>query len=1190
MSRLLQNVRVSYRIAISVLLPLMGLICLSFYLVKTSLNVVHEADRLSVLMEIMPAISELVHELQKERGMSSGFTGSTGSKFAEMLPVQRVRTSAALVGLRAAVEGNVADENRAQLTALVAHALAGLDRLADVRSRVDRLDLSIEDIVTFYTNSITSLLEVADRLGAMSKDPGVSRSVVAYLALMRAKEATGLERAMGSAGFGAGVFAPKVYERFVDMVARQDAYLNVYKRFAGEAGQRYLETKFTGLVMDALARMQRVAIDSVRTGTTEGIQAEDWFDTITAKIDRMRDIEAYQAEELRTLTRQLRDQAHARYTGVLLGTFALSLLTLSCALVMARTVTSPIGALMSVMRRLTAGDSGVDVVGREREDEIGAIARALCAFRDLTEHQKAQLADAEDRFRQILTSISEGIFNVGMDGRIIYVNAAAAQMLGYAPEELRGQLMHPLVHYARADGRDLPVEECAIYRTAIDGESHQSSDEVLWRKDGGAIPIEFSSAPFCKDGQLIGAVISFRDITQRKRSERAMLEAKEAAEAASRAKADFMANMSHEIRTPMNAIIGMAHLAMKSGLTPRQSDYVQKIQQAGRHLLGIINDILDFSKHEAGKFSLESTDIYLDKILNNVADLISEKVSSKGIELIIEVSEDTPNHLIGDPLRLGQILINYANNAVKFTEKGEIYIVVYRERDEEEAVFLRFEVRDTGIGLTEEHVSRLFQCFQQADTSTTREYGGTGLGLAISKKLAELMGGTVGVDSCPGKGSTFWFTARFGKGKSHRRLIPVGDVRGRHMLVVDDNDKARDVLTHMLTAMSFRVETASSGEAAIVAVHENAATDPFAIAFVDLQMPGMNGLEVGQAIKALDLAEPPRLIMVTAYGREDVLERAESASFDEVLIKPMNPSAIFDAVMRVLGAAISERSENGPEGQRPIDVPAANLDNLRILLVEDNEFNRQVAVELLESLGVSVDIAVNGAVAVQKVESGDYDLVLMDIQMPVMDGLSATVEIRNRGLKDLPIIAMTANVMRSDRDRCQRAGMNDHLAKPVDPDGLVAMLRKWTIERSAAATPTALTYQKSQLTTGSPALPEIDPDVFDFAQLGTIYRWDMTKLRVALTGFLRNASTQVSVLDAVAANDDTAQLRHVAHALKGAANTAGARRLGRLAASLETASIAGESETAATLINLVGVTLAELNASLHSFLAERDSL
>jgi len=526
--------------------------------------------------------------------------------------------------------------------------------------------------------------------------------------------------------------------------------------------------------------------------------------------------------------------------------------------------------------------------------------------------------------------------------------------------------------------------------------------------------------------QISGYMVIVRDVTIEREVELKMSEARRAAEDAARQKSEFLANMSHEIRTPMNAIIGMTYLVQKTDLTPRQSEYLQKIQRSSQHLLGIINDILDVSKIEAGMLRIEQTHFELESVLANVVNLISTKAEEKGLQLELDIGHDVPVELIGDPLRVVQILTNYAFNALKFTERGEIVIKVRLiERDENEVV-LNFSVRDTGIGLTEEQKSRLFVAFSQADTSTTRKYGGTGLGLVISKSLAEQMGGEVGVESEAGVGSTFWFTVRLGIGQvQHEKLLPSPDLRGRHVLVVDDNDNAREVMSEMLKSMSMEVVEVTSGKEAIAAVKaaENS-RQPFELVLMDWHMPSMNGVEALRQIKALPLAEPPQLMLVTAYGREEIFAQAENCGINDVLVKPFSASTLFDSTMR----ALYQHIPDGPRVAADIS-PMASLNSIsgaRLLLVEDNEINQEVALEMLRQARFVVDLAENGRVALARLQEHQYDLVLMDMQMPVMDGLEATRQIRKiPELKNLPVVAMTANALAEDRQRCMDAGMDD---------------------------------------------------------------------------------------------------------------------------------------------------------------------
>jgi len=665
--------------------------------------------------------------------------------------------------------------------------------------------------------------------------------------------------------------------------------------------------------------------------------------------------------------------------------------------------------------------------------------------------QQQNLWESMQRFESILFSIQSGVLVIdAKTHKIIEVNPAAAEMFGAKRKDVIGNICYD--YFCTELKGSCPI-------TDLD-QSIVNSECVIVNTKGEKIPVLKTATEIILKGRKC-LLESFVDITEQKNA-RAKLEATNKqlnettslannlaneAQKANVTKSEFLANMSHEIRTPMNGVIGMANLLMDTNLNDVQRKYAETVCASGEVLLQLINDILDFSKIEAGKLEIEMIDFNLRDLIDDFAETMAYKAHEKNVEFLCFIPPDLHCSVNGDPGRLRQILINLAGNAIKFTSKGEIEVRVSYEFESDKEMLLRFSVRDTGIGIPEDKIDNLFNLFTQVDASTTRQFGGTGLGLAISKQLSEFMGGKIGVESKEGEGSTFWFTAKLVKSSHCKRAKPVPnfDIKNTKILVVDDNHTNREILLTQFDAYGVHSDAVPSGKVALEALHKaNEAGNPYQVAILDMQMPEMDGEELGNIIKSDEKIKNTILIMMTSCGLQNEAERFRKIGFAAYFTKPVRRSDLFDSL------AIALSSKEIPKSSKPTshkEITKLKKEHAHILLAEDNIVNQKVAVAILKKMGVTTDVAENGIEAVRMLESTTYDLVLMDVQMPKMDGFEATKEIRSPNSKvnnhSIPIVAMTAHAMKGDREKCIESGMNDYVSKPINPKALAEVLDKW---------------------------------------------------------------------------------------------------------------------------------------------------
>ncbi|NTV49661.1 MAG: response regulator [Geobacteraceae bacterium] len=862
----------------------------------------------------------------------------------------------------------------------------------------------------------------------------------------------------------------------------------------------------------------------------------------------------------------------------LLGMFFVLLAAIALAWKLGCTIAGPLTGFTTRINALAQpGSDKSQRLDEGRSDELGLLAGSFNILLDEVQRREKELHASHEKFRAVADNTYDWEYWRGTDGSLVYISPSCKRITGYSAEEFMqdSELMSRIVH---PDDRDMFLEHIEEVFTA--GRTKQDCNMHSFRiiaKNGEEYWIShICQEVFDMEGESMGRRACNRDITKSKQAEEkllafsALMEQKNAelggaliaAEEATQAKSTFLATMSHEIRTPMNGVIGMTGLLLDTDLNEEQRQYAEIVRKSGENLLGVINDILDFSKIEAGRLDMEILDFDLRTTLEDTTELLAVKASDTGLELICRIDPDVPVYLKGDPGRIRQIITNLAGNAIKFTHEGEVVISASCESEQDNFVKIRFEICDTGIGIPEDRLAAIFNPFTQADGSTTRQYGGTGLGLAICKQLVELMGGEIGVESEDKKGSTFWFTAQFEKqapeiSKSLEDSTYV-DISGTKILVVDDNATNRMLMITLLSGWGCQYETAGDGETALAILREAAEQhDPFRVALLDQQMPGMDGSQLGRMIKADPLLESTLMIMVTSLGRRGNAAALEKIGFAGYLTKPVRQNQLKDCIALVLGRLAGNVPKPGIVTQ--YTVAESSKRGIRILLAEDNVINQKVAQALLNKLGYKADVVANGLEAVRALELINYDLVLMDCLMPEMDGFKATAMVRDAASNVLnhavPIIAMTANAMMGDREDCIIAGMDDYLAKPVKKEELADVLDKWL-------KPGVRIVSAAQSTCDQPEAPTL----FNGSELLENFDGDRDFARSILDDALQEIPEEIEKLKELAAGTDMHSIRHQAHSMKGLAANICAPALRKICFKIETAAKDGDVESARRLL------------------------
>ncbi len=876
----------------------------------------------------------------------------------------------------------------------------------------------------------------------------------------------------------------------------------------------------------------------------------------------------------------------------------------SLVLLLWQLMVKPLRAVERFAASVKAGQPGDQAAlavadGSRFHGELHQLAESIREMTAMLDSRYRALQDSEERLQLATRAANIGIWDWDVLRDELVWDEQMYQIYGVARQDFSGAYEAWASALTPEDMRQAQDD----VKAALRGERPFATEFTVRRPDGAVRVIKGEAAtlrdPQGKAFRMVGVNI---DITERKRTEQelermnAELEqrvhertsqleaaiaelarARDQAESATRAKSEFLANMSHEIRTPMNAILGMTDLALRTDLSVKQRGYLAKAKIAANSLLAIINDILDFSKIEAGKLEMENREFLLQEVLDKVTAVVGLKAQEKGLDLLLNTGHDVPPALVGDALRLEQVLINLCTNAVKFTADGEIVVVTVRSvLTDDQRVTLRFSVRDTGVGMTEAQVAGLFQPFNQLDASTTRKYGGTGLGLAICKQLVTLMGGEIDVKSQPGKGSDFFFTASFGIGAAQvpATLEPMPGLRNLRILVVDDSANSREIFQDLLRGMGYLPACASSGPDGLAELERAAgAGRPYDLVLLDWKMPGCDGFELAERIRrSRALARPPRMVMITAYGDEELMRRAVDEHLDGCLAKPVGASNLLDAIMNCFGPDTAPPPASHTAAAGTSAAPAL-LRGRRVLLVEDNEFNQIVASELLADVaGMHVTLAANGQEAVECVRTGRFEAVLMDVQMPVMDGYQATALVRQHpDHTRVPIIAMTAHAMARDRDKCLAVGMNDYVTKPFDPKELFAVLAKWLAAEPSASEPAPHDDE--------PPMAAVSFTLGLQRCMGRVELYEKILAR-----FLSARAADPELVQAALVDGDLERASAIAHTMISTAGTLGAEALSEAARALQLGIEAGDIEQLPRLVQAFAICHGEAIMQLRSYL------